>query len=80
MGCCGGTALARARRIVRRMSEDVDRGRSCSSRHSPTNGYPVIRIALLLTPGGCARIRLEVAPPAPALLVPDAWFCQRSRH
>jgi multidrug efflux system membrane fusion protein len=27
---------------------------------------------LLLTPGGFARIRLEVAPPAPALLVPDA--------
>src|ERR1700726_1097916 len=27
---------------------------------------------LLLTPGGFARVRLEVAPPAPALLVPDA--------
>jgi membrane fusion protein, multidrug efflux system len=27
---------------------------------------------LLLTPGGFARIRVEVAPPAPALLVPDA--------
>src|SRR5246127_1129190 len=27
---------------------------------------------LMLTPGGFARIRLEVAPPAPALLVPDA--------
>jgi RND family efflux transporter MFP subunit len=26
----------------------------------------------LLTPGGFARVRLEVAPPAPALLVPDA--------
>jgi RND family efflux transporter MFP subunit len=26
---------------------------------------------LLLTPGGFARVRLEVAPPAPALLVPD---------
>jgi RND family efflux transporter MFP subunit len=27
---------------------------------------------LLLTPGGFARVRLAVAPPAPALLVPDA--------
>ena len=27
---------------------------------------------LLLTPGGFARVRLQVAPPAPALLVPDA--------
>jgi RND family efflux transporter MFP subunit len=27
---------------------------------------------LLLTPGGFARVRLEAAPPAPALLVPDA--------
>lgn len=27
---------------------------------------------LLLTPGGFARVRLEVAPPTPALLVPDA--------
>ncbi len=27
---------------------------------------------LLLTPGGFARVRLEVAPPVPALLVPDA--------
>ena len=27
---------------------------------------------LLLTPGGFARVRVEVAPPAPALLVPDA--------
>jgi RND family efflux transporter MFP subunit len=27
---------------------------------------------LLLTPGGFARVRLEVSPPAPALLVPDA--------
>jgi RND family efflux transporter MFP subunit len=27
---------------------------------------------LLLTPGGFARIRLQVAPPVPALLVPDA--------
>jgi RND family efflux transporter MFP subunit len=27
---------------------------------------------LLLTPGGFARVRLEVAPPEPALLVPDA--------
>ena len=27
---------------------------------------------LLLTPGGFARVRLEVAPPAPVLLVPDA--------
>jgi len=27
---------------------------------------------LLLTPGGFARVRLEVAPPAPTLLVPDA--------
>ena len=27
---------------------------------------------LLLTAGGFARVRLEVAPPAPALLVPDA--------
>ena len=27
---------------------------------------------LLLTPGGFARLRLAVAPPAPALLVPDA--------
>ena len=27
---------------------------------------------LLQTPGGFARVRLEVAPPAPALLVPDA--------
>jgi multidrug efflux system membrane fusion protein len=26
----------------------------------------------MLTPGGFARVRLEVAPPAPALLVPDA--------
>jgi len=26
----------------------------------------------LLTPGGFARVRVEVAPPAPALLVPDA--------
>ncbi len=26
----------------------------------------------LLTPGGFARIRVEIAPPAPALLVPDA--------
>src|ERR1700732_2001322 len=27
---------------------------------------------LLLTPGGFARVRVEVAPPTPALLVPDA--------
>jgi multidrug efflux system membrane fusion protein len=27
---------------------------------------------LLLTPGGFARVRLQVEPPAPALLVPDA--------
>jgi RND family efflux transporter MFP subunit len=26
----------------------------------------------LLTPGGFARVRVQVAPPAPALLVPDA--------
>ena len=31
-------------------------------------GWPVI----WLTPAGFARIRLEVAPPTPALLVPDA--------
>jgi len=27
---------------------------------------------LLMTPGGFARVRVEVAPPAPALLIPDA--------
>jgi len=32
----------------------------------------VLNDDLLLTPGGFARVRLEVAPPAPALLVPDA--------
>ena len=33
---------------------------------------------LFLTPGGFARVRLAVAPPAPALLVPDAVRTARS--
>src|SRR4029079_13018337 len=32
----------------------------------------VINNDLFLTPGGFARVRLQVKPPAPALLVPDA--------
>src|SRR6267154_1605589 len=36
---------------------------------------------LLLTPGGFARVRLAVAPPAPALLVPDAYVLpDQSEH
>jgi RND family efflux transporter MFP subunit len=35
----------------------------------------------LLTPGGFARVRLEVAPPAPVLLVPDASVLpDQSKH